>query len=72
MNLFIKLRKRDKMRGLDENTCLLVINVKKCTHCAYKVRYNSENLSGLLIIFANSFDPDQDRHNDLDPNRFTL
>ena len=47
LNLLNTLGKRDKMGGLDENKCLLVIwsytvfNVgytilkKKCTHCAF-------------------------------------
>ena len=38
-------------------------------------RMVSSDFCGLLITYANSLDPDQDRHNvgpDLDPNHLTL
>ena len=57
-----------------------MVSCQYTVHCYLNLEFNASLASGgdlchLLITFANSLDPDQDRLKvgpDLDPNRFTL
>ena len=53
-----------------QQKCILLALLDSCV-----CKFNSFIASGVLITFANSLDPDQDRENvglDLDPNCLTL
>ena len=78
---FLLQRQRDQIKtwlaSSDIKDKRMLIESRKLIETVSKINtfFDSGHFCRLLIIFANSFDPGQDRHNvgpDLDPNRLTL